>query len=80
MGQWRWLTVYRHFSPPLAQLSALVHAVIWALILVLTSSQETPKVLSEKQNHNLNTHYIRGAMSEKYYGVLYMSCSLIWYK
>lgn len=45
---------------------------------LITRNPEGP--ISAKHNHNLNTHYIRGAMSEKYYGVLYMSCSLIWYK
>lgn len=46
---------------------------------LITRNPEGP-ISKTKQNHNLNTHYIRGAMSEKNYGVLYMSCSLIWYK
>jgi hypothetical protein len=39
------LTVYRHFSPPFLQLSAVVQSAIWFLIFILTSSHVVPNVL-----------------------------------
>jgi hypothetical protein len=39
------LTVYKHFSPPFLQLSAVVQSAIWLLIFILTSSHVVPIVL-----------------------------------